>query len=54
MVKRKSPSPKAKKVIVKRMVMEETALSFCKGQEEDVPGGIWPIERGDDRYRPCA
>ena len=27
----------------------ETPLSVCEGQEEEIPGGIRPTERGDDR-----
>jgi hypothetical protein len=30
---------------------KETSRSICKGQKEKIRGGIWPIERGDDRCR---
>jgi pilus assembly protein Flp/PilA len=30
---------------------KKTPLSVCEGQEEEIPSGIRPIERGDDRRR---
>ena len=53
MVKRKTPSPKAKKVIIKHIVKDakKTSHSVREGQKEEVPSGIWPTERRDGRYR---
>jgi hypothetical protein len=52
MVKRKTPSPKAKKVIVKHnQRCKKTSRSVCEGQKEEIPSGIRPIERSDDRHR---
>ena len=52
MVKRKTPTPKAKKAIVKHMVKDaKTSHSVCEGQKEEIPSGIRPIKRSDDRHR---